>query len=128
MNIYLDNGLLYAGASSGKAEWWQGSWISTPVEAGKWQHVALVLDNAEPGKLTDCLKLFLNGKQVAVGQASMNKPNWARIGGDWSTRFHDGTKTEKGAKTVALNGYVDDFAVFTKALNEEEIKNLMDLR
>ena len=93
--------------------------------AGKWQHVALVLDKAEPGKLTDCLKLFLNGKQVAVGQASMNKPNWARIGGDWSTRFHDGANVEK---TVALTGCVDDFAVFTKALNEEEIKNLMDLK
>ena len=128
MNIYLDNGLLYAGTSSGKANEWQGSWLSTPVEAGKWQHVALVLDNADPEKLTDCFKLYLNGKLVGQGKGLLNRPNWARIGGGWATRFHDGTKVLKNAETkgsVSLNGYVDDFAVFTKALNEEEINNLI---
>jgi hypothetical protein len=125
LNIYLDNGLLYAGTSSGKADAWQGGWLSTPVEAGKWQHVAVVLDNADPEKLSDCFKFYLNGKLVGVGQGLLNRPYWPRIGGGWGTRFHDGMKTEKGAKSVSLTGYVDDFEVFTKALNEEEINNLI---
>ena len=131
MNIYLENGLLYAGSSSGKAKEWQESWLSTPVEAGKWYHVAVVLDKADREKLTDCFKLYLNGKLVGQGQGLLNRPFWARIGGGWGTRFHDGTKVDKNSNskgTLALNGYVDDFAVFTKALNEEEIKSLMDLK
>ncbi len=123
MNIYLDNGNLYAGTSSLKDKDWTGTWISTPIEAGKWQHVALVLDNAAPEKFSDCFKLYLNGKQVAAGKALMNRPYWARIGGGWSTRFHDGTKVER-KDCVSLDGYVDDFAVFYKALNEKEINEV----
>jgi len=130
MNIYLDNGSLFAGISSGTNDL-QGTWLSTPVETGKWQHVALVLDNADPVKLFDCFKLYLNGKQVAVGKALLNRPYWARIGGGWGTRFHDGTKVDKNATskgTVALDGCVDDFAVFFKALDESEIKQWMNLK
>ena len=128
MNIYLDNGSLFAGISSGKTNDLQETWLSTPIEAGKWQHVALVLDNADPEKLSDCFKLYLNGKQVAVGKALLNRPYWARIGGGWGTRFHDGMKVDKNATskgTVALNGYVDDFAVFYKAFGEEDIQKCM---
>ena len=122
MNIYLDKGSLYAGTSSGKNKDWEGTWLSTPVEARKWYHVAVELDNADPEKLSDCFKLYLNGKLVSSGKALLNRPFWARIGGAWSTRFHDGT-TEK--KSESLNGYVDNFAVFLNPLSEEEIKKLM---
>jgi len=122
MNIYLDDGSLYAGTSSAKTNDWKGTWLATPVEAGKWHHVALVLDNADPVKFADCFKLYLNGKLVAAGPALLNRPEWARIGGYWSTRFHDGTKVERSA---ALNGFVDDFAVFYKPLDEEKIREFM---
>lgn len=128
LNLYLDAGKLYAGAWSGKVKDWQGTWLSTPVTPGTWHHVALVLDGAEPDKLGDCLRLYLDGREVAAGQVPLLRPNWARIGGGWSTRYHDGTVAERNASakgSIALDGWVDDFAVFLKPLSETELRRVM---
>lgn len=126
INIYVDNGKLYTGISSkpGTHPEWDGTWLDAQVEAGKWHHVAFVLDNADKDELTECFHAYLNGQRIGSGQALLNRPNWARIGGNWSTRFHDGESAEH---SPSVNGLIDEVAVFSTAFSEEEIRNLMKL-
>lgn len=124
MNLYLDDGRLYAGVASQARPDWAGTWLNVPVDAGRWHHVALVLDQADPKTLRDCLKLFVDGKLAATGPAYANRPYWPRIGGHWSTRFHDGSSVKK---SVSLTGLVDDFAVFLRPLGASELQSLMAL-
>ena len=123
MNIYLDKGRLYAGAYSTTLKDWPGTWLSTTIDTDNWHHVALVLDSAAQNAITGTLKLFVDGKKVAEGEAPYLRPYWARLGGNWSTRYHDG---EVINKSIAFKGVLDDFTVFLKPLNDEEVLNLKE--
>jgi len=122
MNLYIDQGRLYAGTFASQFKDWPGAWLSTPIVPGKWYHVALVLEAAPKDALGDAFKFYLDGNKVGEGNAPWLRPYWARIGGGWSTRFHDGVLVEK---SPSLQGSVDDFAVFFSPLSAAEVQQLM---
>ncbi|MFW5893765.1 MAG: LamG domain-containing protein, partial [Verrucomicrobiota bacterium] len=114
-NIYLHDGRLYAGSMSDKRDWGKhgsdgmkkGAWISTDqVEAGRWHHVALVLDGADKKVQPDKLSLYLDGKKVgsAPGVRVPNHHGAPRIG-TAQTTLHNGDKLS-GA---GFRGRIADF-------------------
>ncbi len=122
MNLYLDKGRLYAGVFANQLKDWPGTWLSAAIAPGKWYHVALVLAAAPKDAQGDSFTLYLDGQRVGEGKAPWLRPYWARIGGGWSTRFHDGQLVEK---SPTLQGYVDDLAVFFPPLSAAEVQQLM---
>jgi len=108
-NVYLDGGRLYAGGWGVKKKFgsWDGDWVSAGgVEAGRWHHVALVLQGAtgtvEPGKLN----LYIDGERAASGPAKrLPKHHSApRLGSARSTRYHDG---ETGGNEAFAGRFAD---------------------
>jgi hypothetical protein len=131
MNIYLDQGTLYAGSWAtvdgvyatqdpiyGRN--WQGDWIRTgPIEAGKWYQVSWVLkdgtDKVEPDKQW----LYLNGALVGKAPGASIPVEYVvprigrtNMGGDDAnnkqramTRFHDQEERDglKGKALVEAN-------------------------
>jgi len=116
VNIYLDQGRLYAGswATSDNSKLdsrnpvygygWNGDWISTePLEAGRWYHVTWMLRGGTNSVQPDCQSLYLNGKLVGRAPGASLPVEYipprvgrTNMGGDDSsgkkrsvTRFHD---------------------------------------
>ncbi len=136
VNIYLDQGLLYAGS------WatvdgvydkvppiygynWKGNWITTPVEAGKWYHVTWILKDGQKKVEPDRQSLYVNGKLVgkAPGAGIPVEYMPPRVGRSSDlvvprtlTRFHDQdtvdafSKKEQAALRLAtFRGRLSDF-------------------
>ncbi len=137
LNAYLDDDVLYVGtwdgsgpgsSGSGSGEnGQQGTWVSTElsgegVPAGKWNHVALVLDGADTLK-PDALKVYLNGEEMGSGEASQllghdGAVTLGNIAG--TTRFHDGV----GSGFQGLVGALDEVQIFNQALSGDQVKTL----
>lgn len=124
LNLYLDNGYLYAGA------WWNSdfsTFLSTDaISADTWHHVALVLDaddsaNTQP----DVLSAYLDGVQFGIGEASRIGRHTKDIGigaAAQNTRFHSGSVFDSGNHT--LTGSIGDLQIYNRALGASEIASL----
>lgn len=133
-NLYVQDGTLYVGswdtaidAAIGDIGSWDGSWRQVSgIQANRWYHVALVLDasanptSAQPGAFF----AYLNGVEFDVandiGMQVGTHTGGTVIGGNESTRFPVGTS---GA-VLNLSGYLDDFAIWNRALTAAEINAL----
>lgn len=125
LNLYLDDGLLnFGGWNQPKSESnWSGDWASIgKVQAGKWNHVALVLDGDKMVK-KNALTAYLNGRKVAQTKGSQlwghGQVSLGNISG--GTRFEDGVG---GPRSAGLVGGIDQFEVFNTALNASQVKQL----
>jgi hypothetical protein len=125
LNIYLDDGHLYAGA------WWNSdfsTFLSTDaISADTWHHVALVLDADNSNDVqTDVLSAYLDGVQFGVGDAKRLRNHVRDIGiGAISdqTRFHNGGGvTSSGSHTLA--GSIADLQIYKRALDTSEVASL----
>ncbi|MCM1981745.1 T6SS effector amidase Tae4 family protein [Lyngbya confervoides] len=129
LNIYLDEGRLYAGGWDRKHANWSGTFLSTnQVEANQWHHVVLVLD-ADPGKhpQAGAFSAYLDGQQFGegVGTALRFHHDGIGIGRAYqSTRFHD--KKGFGGGNRGLAGVIADVRVYDRALSGAEINDLCD--
>ena len=122
--IYIDGGRLYVGgwniptSESG----WNPTFISTPVSAGQWNSVALVLDGGSalrPGALTG----YLNGSAFGFAEGSQLWSHSGDIGIgaiNGTTIFHNGTQSS-GAY---FGGSIDNFNLYNRALDSGEIQGL----
>ena len=108
-----DSGEMILGASG------NGNTFSKPLigpkDLGRWIHLATSY-NPTKGEVTH----FLDGKLVQKGKAPNNIP--IKMGkadiGNWTTmKGHDHALR-------SLNGTLDEFIIFSKALNEEQIKEI----
>ncbi|RMD51624.1 LamG domain-containing protein, partial [Candidatus Parcubacteria bacterium] len=113
INIYLENGNLYAGA------WASGinnTWLSSTVNANTWNNVILTFSD------TGYTRLFINGIGVGgfyTGTSMPSHTNGAAIGGcNSATQYSDGTTTCSGEY---FNGKIDDVRVYNVALSAQEI-------
>ena len=123
MNLYLDDGLLNFGGWNQPESGWEGSWKSIGrVGAGKWNHVALVLDGDETVK-DNAFTAYLNGNQVGQVEGSQlwghAKLSLGSISG--STRFEEGISR---SASVGLKGGIDEVEIFNAALSENQVKQL----
>lgn len=86
-----------------------------PFTREKWTHVAFTLENLNDKSKKPVGKLFMNGKK----QGSIE---------NWDLTFAwDPTKVALvlGASYV---GYIDDFAAFNRALTDDEVKQIFELK
>jgi endoglucanase len=133
LNIYLDQGRLYAGGWNAIAQEtnWQGTWLSTrAVTSGEWHHVALVLDGG-PTLQQNVLTAYLDGQQFGQGAGSQLWEHGADIG---LGNVKDGTAFaipgQKGFEAVrgdgdyGFLGTIDDVSVYNYALSGSAIHTL----
>jgi ferric-dicitrate binding protein FerR (iron transport regulator) len=86
--------------------------VVTPNDFGRWMHLATVIDG-EHGEM----RHFVNGKEVAKAPLKRRIP--MRMGLTNLGNFDSGTKDRGAVRN--FNGRIDEFALFTRALNAEEI-------
>jgi hypothetical protein len=125
INLYLDGGVLYAGAwNEGKGTWLNGK----EVERGVWHHVALVLGAAAAKGPEVPLELYLDGREVAGGNAPVpgEHPGDITIGRCGNTLFHDHRAVEQPAHGFA--GRIDDFRIANRSWTAEEVRALSKAR
>lgn len=124
MNLYLDDGLLGFGTWNRPGTNWQGDWAktNTKVQAGKWNHVALVLDGNETVQ-DGALTAYLNGKKIGQTQGTQLGPRGSLSLGNvnGNTRFADGVGT---TQNTGLTGGVDELEVFNQALSAGQVQKL----
>ncbi|MET4696342.1 retention module-containing protein [Endozoicomonas lisbonensis] len=121
MNLYIDDGELYAGAWS-EDSGWNGHWLNTDISSlsSDWHHIALVI-NADTSKM----ELFLDNKSVDNGTANSVSPHTGDIafgGLNVDTKFHDGDHT--GNSGYGFKGSIDEARIYNRALSNEELQTL----
>lgn len=122
--IYIDGGRLYIGGWNipTNESGWNPTFISTPVSAGQWNSVALVLDGdatLRPGALTG----YLNGSAFGFAEGSQLWSHSGDIGIgaiNGTTIFHNSTQNS-GA---FFGGSIDNFNLYNRALESGEIQGL----
>ncbi|MGF1453674.1 MAG: PKD domain-containing protein [Opitutales bacterium] len=131
LNLYVDGTTLYAGGwdrnlDGDDVDTWPGTWRSVEgISAGQWYHVALVLDaTADPTRLNSgAFRAYLDGVEFDVsndlGMQLWNHGDDGGLGGvNGGSLYHDGTAPG------TLAGYLDDFAVWNRALTAAEVSTL----
>lgn len=119
--IYIDDGNLYVGGWNipDSESGWDPVYISTPITAGEWFSVALVLDGG-PTITPDALTGFLDGTAFGSAPGSQLWPHGGDIGIggiNQSTIFHDGVQ----ASGAYFGGMIDNFNLYGEALSNSEI-------
>ena len=124
INLYLDGGLLYAGAwntstvAGDPTTPWGPVWLSTPVAAGEAYHAAAVFDSS-----ADAFRLYLNGAEVdsASGIGQLHNHSLSAMGAqrDWS-RYHTGAVQ---GELFHFDGTLDEVALYPTALGGTTIAN-----
>ncbi|MEM9368149.1 MAG: LamG-like jellyroll fold domain-containing protein [Planctomycetota bacterium] len=128
VNLYLDQGRLFAGVWSDDSNP-DGTFISSePVPLGSWNHAALTLGASDDGEFR--LHGYLNGETFGASVASaiekhMGDVSLGRLTN--STRFHDGT-AGAGSQPSQLFGSIDEFRFYDVALNSEQVLALSRIR
>lgn len=125
LNTYIQGDQLYVGGwnQSESESSWEGTWLSTDVVAGEWNHVALVLDG-DKQVAAGAIEGYLNGESFGTGEGSQL---WGRAGdigigiNRGGTRFHDGATwgTSQG-----FAGEIDEVAIFNDALSSSQVESL----
>ena len=121
LNIYIENGSLYAGGWNA-AVGWDGTWLSSAnITENAWNHVTLTY-NATSGEV----QLYVNGDAPLVGTASaISSHGRATLG---SAR--EGSRYKNGARFVnswlrnSYSGPVDDVRIYDRALTQLEANQL----
>ncbi|HSH04324.1 MAG TPA: Ig-like domain-containing protein [Anaerolineae bacterium] len=124
LNIYLYDGILYAGAWSGNNSWANGTWLTTTqISANNWYHVALVLDSSSTiGTVPNSLFLYLDGQLIKTGDAAQLYQHSGDISiGDLAnnTKFHDGDVVGDGGHGFA--GQIDEVRIMNVAATAAEV-------
>ncbi len=127
LNVYLDNGHVYVGGWNVPEEetGWSGTYLSTPVDSGRWHHVALVLDAVDTVS-DNALTGYLDGQAFGQGAGSMILPHSGDIGIgkiNGNTLFHDGVRKA----VTGFSGLIDEVRVYNRALSPGEIASLASL-
>lgn len=87
----------------------------SPSESGVWYHIATTLDNN-----TREVKIYVNGEKMVTRKLKFLAESWhfnKALIGNW-----DNKKQKSPLRN--LNGAMAELAVFSRALNEEEVKKL----
>ncbi|MEM9400528.1 MAG: DUF5060 domain-containing protein [Verrucomicrobiota bacterium] len=131
LNIYLDGDTLYVGGWDKNLDGedtaiWEGTWRTVSgIVANQWYHVALVLDATENPLAPAAGQFFayLDGVEFdadnSVGMQLSDHIDNVGIGG-----VVDNSQYASGTKPENLAGYVDDFAIWNRALTPAEIATL----
>ena len=125
INIYLEDGQIYAGGWN-DTKGWSGTWISSAnVLDNQWNHVALVY-NRPAGQL----KLYVNGDLAGTGAAlPLTEHSLGALGrAPHVTRYADGNGGYVNSPAPnQFYGSIDEVQIYDKALAAAEIQSLASL-
>lgn len=126
LNIYLDAGNLYVGGWSADLNGWDETYLSTPVTAGEWHHVVLVLDTPNDASLVSGgLRAYLDGTLFGAGEAAEMGSHTGNVGlGGMvsATQLHTGNVSNDG---LYFDGHIDEVHYFNnRVLTDDEIGGL----
>jgi len=126
LNIYLDAGNVYAGGWNNNENGWNETYLSTPVTAGQWHHVVLVLDTPNDASLVpDGFRAYLDGALFGGGEAAEMKSHTGNVGlGGMrsSSQLHTGNSSGDGHY---FDGVIDEVHYFNnRVLTIDEIGGL----
>lgn len=115
VNLYVHNGLLYAGiyntSDNGGDTPWGPIFLSTPVSAGQPHHAVMVFDQP-----ADSFSLYLDGTLAASagGVGALHNHGLAAFGSQrgWA-RYHDGAQPDE---RNFVDGTIDEVALYPVAL------------
>jgi len=125
LNIFIDNGNLFVGGwntPNGESNW-DGDWIDLgPVNAGDWNHVALVLDGG-PIVANGALTAYLNGSPVGSAQGSQlwSHSGDVSIGGSGGNSVYPDGNSSAGYN---FGGLIDDVRIYNTAVTAQDIAEL----
>jgi hypothetical protein len=117
LNIYLENGSVYAGGWNAAVSW-DGTWLSSAnITENAWNHVTFTY-NAVAGEV----QLYVNGAAPLVGAASpISSHGRATLGSAREgSRYKDGAGFVTSSLRNSYSGLVDDVRVHDRALTDEE--------
>lgn len=118
-NIYIDNGTLYVGGWN-RAEYnWPGTYLSTPVSTGSWNHVALKLEGADGSVQADKFFGYLNGVEFAHGNGGhmYGHSGDIRLGSSGNSYVHTGSI----GSGYYFDGKIDEVAIYNRGLSATEV-------
>jgi hypothetical protein len=117
MNIYIQNGRVYAGAWN-DAVGWDGTWLfSTNVTENAWNHVTLTYDS-----IVGEIKLHLNGGAALTGAASaLGGHHRATLGGvKEGSRYKFAAGFINSTNRYSYFGVIDDVRIYDRVLSDAE--------
>ena len=124
LNIYLENGQLYAGAWNDSVGW-DGTWLaSADLVNNAWNHVSFTIDTTDAAS---GMSLYLNGVAAPTGPTMSLEAHPAASAG-W---MQGGTRYE-GASGVVDNtnsvdnfvGYIDELRIYNRTLSATDAQLL----
>ncbi len=119
--IYVHEGNLYVGAWN-RAEYnWDGAWLSTPIESGRWYYVALVLRDVKDKVEKDKFEMWLDGELIAKapgGQLHGHSNDNAIGGVIENTVFHDEDGSGNGHY---FGGIIDEVRLYNASLTQDDL-------
>ncbi len=126
MNIYLDGGVLYAGAwdrnkDGADNQKWNGSWQHTDrIQPNQWHHVALVLDaSVDPSRLQEgAFIAYLDGVPFENGSTEGMHIRQLTGSGGIMSNYHGTQLHDVGSPSGQIRQYggLDDFRVWNRSL------------
>jgi len=119
--LYVFAGDLYVAAWN-RAEYnWNGEWILTPIESGRWYSVAAVIRDAAEAVEDDKFEMWLDGQLIekrSGGQIHAHSDDCAIGGTTANTVFHDESGSGEG---WYFGGMIDEVWVVNEALTEPDL-------
>ncbi len=118
LNIYLENGLVYVSGWNMWGSDWSGTFLSTPVGAGGWHTVTLVLDGTDTIQ-DGAFRGYLDGTLFGTGAGSNIRPHYSASVGSINlgrTRFHDGVHYPETQGVAPFVGQIDDLRIYNRPL------------
>jgi hypothetical protein len=128
INVYLDNGDLYAGFWDSNLS---NQWFSTSsVQANTWHHVAIVFDGPN-----NTATAYLDGESFGTTSLSGNalsgsdgagtkRNTIAGIRGGLESKLHSGNLSG-GATVAPFDGTIDQFRLWNGVLSQQEVRSRM---
>ncbi|HSH01807.1 MAG TPA: LamG-like jellyroll fold domain-containing protein [Anaerolineae bacterium] len=126
LNVYLLSGDVYVGGWNTNESGWSGTYLSAPVVADQWYHVALVLDGTE-SVTSEAFKLYVDGSLVTSGAGSQL---WAHTDANGLGGVRGATKLHTGnmSSPSLFGGQIDEFLLYNEALEVDGVVAVMNGR
>lgn len=117
--LYLEGTTLFAGGWDTK-ESWPGTWLEAPeLAAGRWHHVALVLDGERADK-TKAFELYVDGAPAGAGFGQALPAHASISIGSVvnTTRASPESTANRALKNHQFTGLIDEVWIFNAALGQ----------
>ena len=122
--LYVFDGAVWVGAWN-RAEYnWDGAWISTPIQSGRWYYVALVLRDTKGKVEDDKFEMWLDGELVGKepgGQLHAHSNDNAIGATVENAVFHDEDGSGNGHH---FGGIIDEVRIYNASLTKDDMDKI----